>query len=552
MATFNHNYEKAKAQFKNTLMESFTTQKHDEFPTNYIGGIGFDEDSGHNVQQQIEVVMLTPEHTATNTYKSLQNVQFDFIPSDFHGRILRSVLRLILQSSTAVDLNIGRMQNFVFRNSRGEIGENIGATKLYYFDGALEQDRDKANTILENMNTNDQYQIGMYSKKLTAATDYEYYIDFQNFLTASGFPIFALKNGEKITLEIMPNNATSEWCVSGVYSNISVTKMELYLTVAVTPQEIKESYIQKYINEIHHFSYPNIIDYNVSETLTASTKKGIELSSLHGFYAGIYMGIRPTKTTYYSDNFAQMDDCVIQLTDKTNNSIGNSNGLTVKQYRNMMMNSIIGKKLAKNSNIIIIPFSDNLDDILTGKNRGYRYLDGTDKAWLTPPATNNAETARVLTLKTYLETTAVANVATNGYVTYTYSSLSGSSSTIALAFNETNANLDIWLNKLAIKDNLIISTATGVDDAAGLICTISNLDQYYKKWGNVDTIQITATGCLHNATPAGVIAYTVETTAGSPRLGLFGASGGTYDILFGGIRMSKVVNNHGQIYFLHG
>jgi hypothetical protein len=551
--TYNKNYQQALNTYKGSPFEALLKQTHDEYKTIIKNNVRHDETAVHNFQQQMHMAMIQPVQNVANTYSTLTNLDYK-MDNNLNGRAFKMGIKLRGASSTDIRLNIGRMQTLQMLNGMSEIGETITVNSIYYFDLALMNDPKTRKQILELMNTNKNYIIGMYDKTMTGGVTYDFYLFFDCFLTRNLFPMNQLKNSG-LTLRLIPNPSTTEWCISGTYTNITMESMNLYILLLQQPDEIQGAYDTQFENYEHHYVYSNLIEQQTTETLTTSVEKSIRLAGIHGLISGLLFNVRPSKSTFYAENFAALgDDCKIAIKNKIGEPIGNVNNFTVGELRKFVNTGAIGKYLANHTNMLYFPISDNLDTVQNGEgNRGVIQFTGDEQLFITPSATNNAESSRVLKILTYLGTTGIENVCTGGMVKYKYSSKSHTSETVPIAFNETNTNLDIALNNLVGNDGIIISTATGIDDAAGLVCTISNMTKYNEKYGGVGTIHITAEGCpLFNATPALCVCQTTITTAGTPQAGLYGASGGSYFVYVGAIRLSKVSLYGGKVKFFHG
>lgn len=151
-----------------------------------------------------------------------------------------------------------------------------------------------------------------------------------------------------------------------------------------------------------HFLHPVRVT-STSETITASTEKTIDLSSVSGKIAGLILMIRSStsNTSNGNYNFVGLGDpdqnCTIDLKDPANKSlVGAGSPVDVNYLKNMIYPMHFDNDFFNKKNVYLLPFCESLKHAYAGKVNGFWQADGSaSKVAFTPSA---AGTKSVVTL----------------------------------------------------------------------------------------------------------------------------------------------------------
>jgi len=538
--SFQSNYEANIRKYpKNPLLH----QNTDEYPLiKGENGILYDKNSYmDNSQQNTRLIQLTTKVPTTLFSTTGSKIEFILTPDQFRGRYNNAFIHINVTPAASMMLNCLRLFKITVYDSFGEVIQVLNGLTFYL--NYLSKDHEKRKRFFQMMGFEDEFlKTADYSKVLTAATAYDFYIPLCGFfMDHTDYPLFACGN-IKIALE--SNTEYNQWCTSGTYTGLVCNTCDLYIIENEIPYQILDKYQNTFLNNTVCFNTLSLVGGEQNETLTNSTNCNIQMSNVVGMISGLLFGVRSNANNFQSENWADLKGSTIKLQSSSSQSFFFDGELKVEHIRNMMMDSLLGNYISKYTNLLFIPFGKDLKNSLENNNSsGVRLMDGTDKLILKVGATGNnlGEVSSTWTIKSVIASTGVGSPATGGYHIIQYSSRSGTKYSAPIAFNETNTNIDIQLKKLVNDDNLIVSSATGIDDAAGLVITVSNFSYYNKKYGDVDSIHFNGISCgCFDATPSVLELLTTEAGTQVAQSGIYAASASSCIISLYGIRVSNL------------
>ena len=529
-----------------TTSEHLLIPTYDEFSLVPVqtsrGTVYKPRDQSVNKIQFDQVHLVKAEGNAVSTLLSNPQVmkyelKADYIPNPIQDHFFHFVFTIGTGDVKLAPLPRA-FRSITIRNSRNEKIEEILPESTMYYYTAMNANRESSDRMLEQMNSN-KYRHNMVNTTLSNGSSYDFYLHFHSFLNRNQIMLPTIK--DKIIIELEPETITANWICSGLSSYITVTNADLYIIDSKLPNDKMDMYKQIAMKYPRTLTFETLQRNQTTETLTASTSRQIQLTALHGIYSGLLIGIRPTITTYYTENYASLGlDGTINLKTKSGDKIIYNSDLKGKFLQKPIATLNYNNKITKYSNMYYLSFADLPQEQFKGGNHGFLQFSGDELLEIIPSATNNAETAESVTF--------VASITPDGgYFQLTF----GGSVSEPIIFNANAATINAAIAKMqAVKDANILVSSTAIT-VATLTLSISNLDHVYKKYGAAPSECGLNFGMINGmksatATQYVYVTYAVGTT-GVPRKGIFAASGSTCYVDVLGVRQNTITITGGEI-----